>query len=216
MPNRILRDCTDSEPVNTPSDSAEKFFYRLIQKADDFGRFHGDPKLLRPLLYPRQLDRVREADIERWIKECEAAGRTNETPGLVRFYVAKGKKVLEISKFDQRTRAVASKFPSFDGQMTVNCQSDDSQPRTETETVFGDVGVADAHVPTLDEVKKFAISVHCGFPPDRVEEWYHDQQANGWKYAQSGKAWQSRMLSDRNREYWRKRKPAPSAEGPNI
>lgn len=123
MPNRILRDCTDSEAINSLSDGAEKFFYRLIQKADDYGRFHGNVKLLRPALYPLQLELVREADLDRWIAECVKAS-------LVRLYMADGKKVLEIVKFRQQIRASQSKFPA----LPSSCIADDALMHTKTET----------------------------------------------------------------------------------
>jgi hypothetical protein len=133
MPNRILRDWTDSEPVNTLSPVAERFFVRLIMKADDFGRQTANPKLLRPLLYPLLLDQVREADLQRLIAECVKAG-------LVRHYGVGGKQYLEIQNFKQRTRANLSKFPQpVEGtpdvsQMTVTRPSRDGPPLTETET----------------------------------------------------------------------------------
>ena len=52
MPNRILRDWTDSEPVNSLSVHAERLFVRLIMKADDYGRLTDHPKLLRAMLFP--------------------------------------------------------------------------------------------------------------------------------------------------------------------
>lgn len=39
MPNRILRDCTDSEKINKLSVHAERFFYRLIMKVDSVDLF---------------------------------------------------------------------------------------------------------------------------------------------------------------------------------
>lgn len=155
MPNRILRDCTDSEPINSISDAAEKFFYRLIQKADDFGRFHGHPKLLRPILYPLQLDRIREADLDRLIAECERAS-------LVRRYEADGKVVLEILKFKQQIRSTHSKFPAciadakqMHGRRTAYAHLD--------VVVSGDVSVGGEV--DLAEASKLAIKAHAAFGP---------------------------------------------------
>jgi hypothetical protein len=170
MPTRILRDWTDSESVNSLSDGAEKFFVRLIMKADDFGRFHGTAKMLRPTLYPLQLDRVREADLDRWMAECQKAS-------LVRLYEAQGKRVVEIVKFGQRTRAEHSKFPSCPsdaGQVTVTCQT--------PAHVVGDGDVVeggdDAHTPTLEEFRGYAQGL-C-IPPDVVEACYHYYAAAGF------------------------------------
>lgn len=126
MPNRILRPWVDSEAVNQLSDAAEVFFVRLIQCADDFGRFHGSPQLLKSYLFPLKDKRV--ADIARLIAECVKAG-------LIADYEVSGKRYIEIRKFNQRQRASVSRFPApppdscqaNDGHMSVRCQSDVSQ-----------------------------------------------------------------------------------------
>lgn len=128
MPNRILRDWTDSEKVNALSVNAERFFVRLIMKVDDFGRLCANVKLLRPSMYPLLLESVREADLQRWIAECEKSG-------LIRLYTASGKQYLEIADFRQRTRADFSKCPDPDvGQVTDTGPSPDSQMLTYSET----------------------------------------------------------------------------------
>lgn len=130
MPNRILRDWTDSEPINSLSWQAEVCFVRLIMKADDFGRFPAGPRFLRSVLFPIR-DGLREADISRWIAECEKAG-------LLRLYTSSdGKPLVEIRKFGQRTRAEKSKYeapPPDDGHPSVRWQSTDGPLLTETET----------------------------------------------------------------------------------
>ena len=69
MPNRILRDWTQSENVNNISESSEVFFTRLIMKADDFGCIYGNVKLLRAGLYP--LKHITDEQIEFSVTECE-------------------------------------------------------------------------------------------------------------------------------------------------
>jgi hypothetical protein len=136
MPNRVLRDWTDSERVASLDVHAERFFVRLIMKADDFGRLTGNTKLLRPLLYPLLLNEIRDSDLQRLIAACVKAG-------LVRLYEVAGKQYLEIKDFRQRTRADESKFPappddplSNGGHVTVTRQTDDrhSPAHTDTET----------------------------------------------------------------------------------
>lgn len=130
MPTRLLRDCTDSEPVNALSVHGERHFYRLIMKADDYGRLTGNPKLLRAQLYPLLLETVREADLQRWTAECEKSG-------LVRLYETAGKQCIEIVNFGQRIRAETSKFPDppgNDGQVTGTCPTPAGHPRPYAET----------------------------------------------------------------------------------
>lgn len=134
MPNRIIREgWLESEPINTLGPAEEVFFLRLCLRADDFGRYHGNPTLLRSNLFPLR-DDLRNTDIPRWLAACEKAG-------LIRCYEVAGKRYLEIQKFDQRTRARVSKFPAppgwkppDDGQMSDTCQTDARHSRTETET----------------------------------------------------------------------------------
>ncbi len=104
MPTRLLRDCTDSEKINLLDGLAERFFYRLIMIADDYGRYYAHPGLLKARMFPFLLEKVREADISRWITECEKAG-------LIALYEHSGKKYLHILDFRQRLDKAKEKFP---------------------------------------------------------------------------------------------------------
>lgn len=125
MPNRILRDWTDSMRIDGVGFQSEVLFTRLIMKVDDYGRFSAHPKLIKSLCFPLK-DGVRDADITRWLAECEKAG-------LIVVYTVKGRSYLQIEDFRQRERAEKSKFPdpsekddigpSSDRQVTVECQS---------------------------------------------------------------------------------------------
>lgn len=103
MPNRILRDWTDSDRVNSLSAEAERLFIRLIMKADDYGRYFADTKRIKSFLFPLK-EGLRETDISRWLAECESAG-------LLRFYQATGKRFLELFNFDQRLRNMRKIHP---------------------------------------------------------------------------------------------------------
>jgi hypothetical protein len=104
VPTRILRDWTDSEALNSVSSDAERFFTRLLMKMDDYGCFHGDTRLLRANLFPLLIDRIREADITRWIAECEKAG-------MVRSYDSGGRRFIFVPKHGQRLRDAKHRFP---------------------------------------------------------------------------------------------------------
>jgi len=121
MPNRILRDWTDSELINDLSWQAEVLFTRLIMKADDFGRFSANEKLIRSLCFPLK-DGVRDADVTRWLAECQQAG-------LIVVYHANAKPVLAIRNFGQRLRQKRELYPPppDDGQLADKCQADDGQ-----------------------------------------------------------------------------------------
>lgn len=104
MPNRMLRDWTDSEKVHSLSAEAERFFTRLIMKADDYGRYHADTKLLRAYLFPLYAGAIKETKIQQWLNECEAAD-------LIFCYEVNGKKYLEIKLFEQKLKVRRSKYP---------------------------------------------------------------------------------------------------------
>ena len=116
MPSRILKEsiCT-SEEIALISPEAEVLFYRLMVKADDFGLYHGNPKIIIGSCYP--LKQPSEKKMIGWLKELNDAGLiglyTDETDGK------KYLKLLTCEKHQQK-RASKSKFPlpqSFD----INC-----------------------------------------------------------------------------------------------
>ncbi len=105
MPNRVIRESIlDSEAVNSLTPEAEVFYRRLMSVVDDYGRFDARIAVLRSRLYPLQLEKVREASVERCLAECEAAR-------LVRLYVAGGKQYLSFLKLGA-PRSKESRWPS--------------------------------------------------------------------------------------------------------
>lgn len=75
MPNRVVREgILTSERVEQLDPAVEVFYRRLMSKVDDFGLYDARPSILRSSLFPLRVDRVREADISRWIAACEKAG----------------------------------------------------------------------------------------------------------------------------------------------
>lgn len=106
MPNRTIRDWTDSEKVNLLSNQAEVFLLRLMMKADDYGSYYANVKLLKSNLYPLRTDTIRETDISRWIAECEKAG-------LILVYTIADKSYIRIINFGQRMRTMKKRFPDL-------------------------------------------------------------------------------------------------------
>jgi hypothetical protein len=123
MPTRLIREgWLESEKINMLDASAERFFLRLCLRADDFGRYHANPILLKSSLFPL-IEAVRSTDIPRWLAACEKAG-------LLRCYSHDGKQFIEIRKFGQRARSQVSKFPNpppDDGLLPGICLTDVSQ-----------------------------------------------------------------------------------------
>lgn len=108
MPNRILRDWTASDRIDKLSHGAEVFFIRLIMKADDFGNFTGNWKLIIAALFPFR--DYNESKVNVWIDELVSIG-------VVKRYSVDGKLYLNIPNFGQRLRTMSGKYP----QPADNC-----------------------------------------------------------------------------------------------
>ena len=119
MPTRILREgIITSEPVNRLSPQAEIFYRRLMSVADDYGRFHAHPTLIRAACYPLQLDKISEEDVIKSMQEV-----VNQE--LVSIY--NGGKYLQIWRFKQQRRR-QSKFPQpSDPELLIKIKSDTVQ-----------------------------------------------------------------------------------------
>lgn len=126
MPTRLIREgIIDSAAVNSLTPEAEVFYRRLMNVADDHGRFDARPAVLRARLYPLKLDFAKEADVAGWLNDCVRAG-------LVVRYEVDGKPYLEICRFNQQIRS-RSKYPSpaehllTDAQQMQSNRSADAQ-----------------------------------------------------------------------------------------
>lgn len=107
MPNRILREGILTSPRMARLGWAEEVMYRrLMSVVDDFGRYWADHGLLRAACYPRQLNKVSDSDVGKWLTVLVEAA-------LVRVYPAQdGERYLELIDFRQQVRAKDSKFPA--------------------------------------------------------------------------------------------------------
>ena len=105
MPNRILKEsiCTSEELANI-SDAAQVLFFRLIVKADDFGLYHGNPKIIASLCFPLAVPPA--SKVTSWLNELRKVG-------LISTYQAEGKTYLKLMSWDkhQTRRSQKSKFP---------------------------------------------------------------------------------------------------------
>lgn len=130
MANRVLRDWTRSEKMDSLSAGAEVFFTRLIMKADDFGSYYANPKLLKADLFPlRDIDL---SEISKWLFECIDAG-------LIFLYTAEDKEFLRIIDFGQRLRNMRNAFPhppegAESDSPRIAASRGECPPETETET----------------------------------------------------------------------------------
>lgn len=104
MPNRILREgLLESPAIDLLDAEAERFFVRLMLRADDFGRYHANPAMLANMLFPLRRD-IEPKQVADWLNQCQRAK-------LLRVYQVEGRDCLEIAKFGGKPRAQQSKFP---------------------------------------------------------------------------------------------------------
>lgn len=117
MPNRILREGILTSSAVARLGWAEEVFYRRLHSVvDDFGRYYADEGMLRAACYPRQLNKVSDSDIGKWLRACADAA-------LVRVYPAEdGERYLEVVKFGQQVRAKKSKFPDMRSTCVADAQ----------------------------------------------------------------------------------------------
>jgi len=163
MPNRILRDWTNSYRIDELDANAERFFTRLIMIVDDYGRFYADERLLKSNMFPLKPD-LRTADITRWLAACEKAG-------LIVKYKVLNKDYLQINDFKQVLRQKREKFPSpetclaDDTHVSSGCLADAPLNRNESESESETKGMEDPAPPTPpSDFEKFQNWVKANAP----------------------------------------------------
>ncbi|EWS52830.1 hypothetical protein X551_04385 [Methylibium sp. T29] len=135
LPNRILREGILTSPRIAKLGWADETFYRrLMSVVDDFGRYYADHGLLRAACYPRQLNKVSDSDIGKWLRACVDAA-------LVRVYPAQdGESYLQLLDFRQQTRAKTSKYPAMDSVCVADAEHTHIDGEADAPVfVFGDV-----------------------------------------------------------------------------
>jgi hypothetical protein len=191
MPSRLLREgILDSDAVNKLSWQAEVFYRRLMSAVDDFGRFDARLPVLRGRLYSLKLSDVREADISRWLAECEAAG-------LIALYAVDGKPYLLFHRLGQ-PRSKDSKFPAPPQHTDVNgcaqMKTDENicaQMKTDVPYSYSDTDSDTGSVntcpqpptggkfkrPTIEQVREFCTERNNSVDPQAFIDFY---DSKGW------------------------------------
>jgi hypothetical protein len=166
VPNRILREGILHSPRMAQLGWPEEVFYRRLHSiVDDYGRYYADHGLLRAACYPRQLNKVSDPDIGKWLRSCADAG-------LVRVYPAEdGESYLEVLDFGQQVRAKKSKFPD----PLRECAADAKQaPSVQQASAPVFVSEAVSEAVSVGEARKRARSAPSAWLPPvwmPVAEW---------------------------------------------
>lgn len=205
MPNRILRDYTDSLKFDGITADAERLFVRLLMKADDYGRFHADPRLIKAAAYPLE-DRIRPNDLFRWLEELS-------TRQLILRYEVSGRAYVAIVNFRQRLKQSVPKFPPPEGKDRNWLPEDTdfreppgtSRNRPELPARDGD-GYGDGDAFGRDGAQQCRVAhgrILTAAPPTAEEVAAHAQSQPGWSEAVT-------------REWWLKRESTGWVDGRGI
>lgn len=227
MPNRILRDWTDSLKIDLLDVNTERFFTRLIMKVDDYGRFYSDTRLLKANLFPLKTD-IRETDISRWIAECEKSG-------LIVTYNVANRGYLQITDFKQQLRQKKEKYPSpnigtsDDSGMHSRCVADDILKRNESETKGRESPAPDFQddkpdlsksnlfrqpkIPSKSEV--WEVFSRSGGTKDMAKAFYEKHESTGW-FLSGSPITNFVPLANKFISNWRKNEKGNSQFDPSI
>lgn len=202
MPTRLIRDAIlTSGRVAALSWEEEVFYRRLMSVADDYGLYDARPPILRSALYPLQLDKMSECNIQRCLSACEAAG-------LILLYSHAGKPYLMILGFGQQGKT-SPKWPLPDGyevqkvsdkkyelRQLVTVRNDSPQPVTYAYSDTKTDADADAKKPPVsrsveqfprnaEEVRLFMVAQLVAPKGDELkrcaESFFDDFSARGWR-----------------------------------
>lgn len=169
MPNRILREGILTSPRIAKLGWPEEVFYRRLHSVvDDFGRFFADPGMLRAACYPRQLNKVSDSDVGKWLHACEAAA-------LVRVYRVDGEAYLHVLDFGQQVRAKKSKFPDMPSGCAADAKQVQSNAHLDVSVSVSEGESSSASADAEPVLSGFAIPLNDGsewaIPLATVEEW---------------------------------------------
>lgn len=136
MPTRYLKaEICDSETLDRLTPLAEVLFYRLLVTVDDYGRMDARPSLIKSKCFPVR-DSVSTKDVDKLLHELHEKQ-------VIQLYEVEGRTYIQMSKWTNKPRADASKFPAMENgciQVYANekqCKANPPVTVTETVTVTG-------------------------------------------------------------------------------
>ena len=195
MPNRTLKEsiCT-SESLALVSAEAERLFYHLLVKCDDYGRFHGNPKVIRAECFPLRIDEFAVDVVKAWLEELVTAG-------MVRLYCTDKRRYIEVTSWREHNtpRANKSKYPSPDDCAGMILQtSANICKHTVTNAVVHDIEheVVSEHDIEVDGTAPSGAptSTEC---PDMTPLEDELRNLKGWaKFTMDDRAWLEELVKD--------------------
>jgi len=127
MPNRVIREgFLDSAKINSLTDQEQLFYVRLLLVVDDYGRYDARPELIKSRCYP--VTDKRQAIVSTMLTKLNKVG-------LLVLYSVNDKNYLEICNYNQRLRQKREKYPAPNNGIAVECLSDVSMSRPESNPI---------------------------------------------------------------------------------
>jgi len=202
MPNRLIKESiTTSEDIDLLSSGAEILFYRLMVKADDFGIYYGNAKLIRSNCFPLRVDDVPTGSIEIWLNELVRAGL------IMRYRAQDGRIYLKFVKWEkhQQIRSKKSKFPQFDDSCAKIPEDDINCIQMISDDIRKNQMIADAPViqsnPIQSEYEYINESNTTPAPPDDSLTHENDNDSSEKTYEELVSEWGNKVLFNMERKW---------------
>ena len=223
MPNRIIKESICySDDIDKLTAFEETVFYRMIVRADDYGRLDARPSFLKSMLFVTKQG-ITEKNVQDAVLKMASVG-------LVRLYEVDGKPFLSFPKWDlhQRVRNSKEKYPAppentdcgVSPQLAANCgelprvaaliQSESNPNPNPKESVSRATRFTP---PTVEEVAAYCLERKNHVDPQRFVDFY---AAKGWMVGKNRmKDWKAAVRTWEQRE-GQEAKPAPAKGQPSY
>lgn len=214
MPNRIIKEsicCSDD--IDKLTAFEETVFYRMIVRADDYGRLDARPSFLKSMLFVTKQG-ITEKNVQDAVLKMASVG-------LVRLYEVDGKPFLSFPKWDlhQRVRNSKEKYPAppentdcgVSPQVAANCGElprvaaliqSESNPNPNPNPKESVSRATRFTPPTVEEVAAYCLERKNHVDPQRFVDFY---AAKGWMVGKNRmKDWKAavRTWEQRDGEKW--------------
>jgi hypothetical protein len=202
MPQRFLRpQIRQSKRWNRLAYFDQSLYIRLITLVDDFARYEADPELIRSEAFP-----YGDPDGEPVTVEAVDGGLTTlAVKNMLLLYEVEGVKYLQLTRWQERTRAEKSKYPPPCKHLTTSdntcapprLTSPPSPSPSPAPAPAVKSALATSEIPSWDEFWGYCQSLHCGltaewYARDKFEAANADrwQKKSDWRsYARRAKGW---------------------------
>lgn len=218
MPVRLLKPTLRTSERWHRSTYFDRCLYiSLLNLVDDFGRYDASPQLLASECFPYG----DEEGFPMTPGQIDGGLRALASKDLLFVYESGSKQYLQITRWHERVRQKASKFPEsanckviwgIDGQLPVNCASTARQLLASPPSPSPSPTPAPAPAPTRREsfpeveVPDWpAIQLVCaqiGLPEWRARDWFNEMEAAGWKDRHRREVMNWRAMLNQVKSFW--------------